>query len=96
MKYGVLKSKNDVFIVLNDEIVRKEISNIEDIKHSRFKNNRIIFDILIDDDTSSKIDKYEIVIKNKEDQTLLSNFDCYISIIDKDGEAVKILELVKS
>lgn len=86
MNYGVLISNDDVFIILNDKIMENEIGDINKIENVKFVKNSVIF-------YGEK--EVSINIINIEDRKILQTKEGYVSIINKAGESVKILEITR-
>lgn len=83
--YAVLTSKNDVFIILSDLKVQELIPDLNSINKVYFSNEQII------------LQKFPLVflpVKNKTDNLLLTNaVNKFLSIIDVNGEPVKLLTI---
>lgn len=83
--YGILKSKNNIFIILSDVKVQEYIKDLESIKKVNYSNQQIILN------TDKSL---YLPIKNTEDLFLLNTFsEKYLTILNENSEAIKILEI---
>lgn len=88
--YGVLISNKNLFIILSDISVKKYFKDIDDITNVYFNDNKIFLE------NKFKTPFY-IVVKNREDMlSLSSTVEKYLSIVDENGELVRILEIKES
>jgi len=83
--YAVLTSKNDVFIILSDVKVQELIPDLNSINNVYFSNQQIVL---------QKFPLVVLPVKNKTDNLLLTNsVNKFLSIIDVNGEPVKLLTI---
>jgi hypothetical protein len=83
--YGILKSKNNMFIILSDVKLLEYIKDLESITKVNYSNQQIIL---------KTEEPLYLPIKNTEDLFLLNTFsEKYLTILNGNSEAVKILEI---